>query len=61
MWRDEVSAVAAAILDPTGAPMAALSISMPTYRLGDELREQYGVLVRDAAARVTAVWAGEDE
>jgi IclR family acetate operon transcriptional repressor len=61
MWRDEVSAVAAAILDPAGAPMAALSISMPTYRLVDELREQYGLLVRNAAARVTATWASESE
>ncbi|MEU8690571.1 IclR family transcriptional regulator [Streptomyces sp. NPDC048665] len=60
MWRDDVSAVAAAILDPTGVPAASLSISVPTYRLSDELRDQYGILVRDAAARVTSLWDGQD-
>ncbi|MFD7447186.1 IclR family transcriptional regulator [Streptomyces sp. NPDC059909] len=60
MWRDDVSAVAAAILDPAGTPAASLSISVPTYRLSDELQDRYGILVRDAAARVTSLWDGQD-
>ncbi|RJQ82372.1 hypothetical protein D5S17_02815 [Pseudonocardiaceae bacterium YIM PH 21723] len=58
MWRDEVSAVAAAIRRPDGVAVAALSISLPTYRLSEELRTRYGVLVRDGALAVSRLRFG---
>lgn len=52
-WRPDVSAVGAAIEDRVGRPIAALSISMPTYRLTDELIAPYGELVRTAAGEIS--------
>lgn len=53
-WRPDVSAIGAAICDRRGRPVATLSISMPGYRLTDDLHEPYSRLVVDAAARVSA-------
>nr|CTQ98743.1 Transcriptional regulator, IclR family [Kibdelosporangium sp. MJ126-NF4] len=54
MWREDVSAVAAAILNPTGNPVAALSISVPTRRFAVEQHAEYGQLVAGAVRQVTA-------
>lgn len=52
MWRDGVSAVGAAICDPEGQPVGALTISVPTYRLPEELEAPYGKLVSAACVEV---------
>jgi IclR family acetate operon transcriptional repressor len=54
MWRDDVSAVAAAILDPAGRPIASVSISVPTYRFADDHRAEFGTLVHTAAEKIAA-------
>jgi DNA-binding IclR family transcriptional regulator len=51
--EEGVSCVAAPILDPTGRPYAALSISGPTARIVDDTGE-LGDLLRDHAAEVSA-------
>ncbi len=53
-WRPDVSAIGAAICDRQGRPVASLSISMPGYRLTEDLREPYGTLVVDATKRISA-------
>ncbi|MFF5147080.1 IclR family transcriptional regulator [Streptomyces sp. NPDC013157] len=53
-WRPDVSAIGSAINDRQGQPVAALSISLPSYRLTDELHEPYGQLVREATERISA-------
>lgn len=53
-WRSDVSAVAAAVLDHAGQPVASISVNVPTSRMTDEDRSAYGVLVREAAAAVGA-------
>jgi IclR family acetate operon transcriptional repressor len=53
-WRSDVSAVAAAVMDGTGQPVASISINVPTSRMADESRSAYGALVREAAAVVGA-------
>jgi IclR family transcriptional regulator, acetate operon repressor len=53
-WRPDVSAVAAAVVDDTGHPVASISISMPTSRMTDESRPAYGALVCAAATAVGA-------
>lgn len=49
----EVRAVAAPILLESGEPIAALSISCPATRFGDDKIEPYGELVSRAAAQIT--------
>jgi IclR family acetate operon transcriptional repressor len=53
-WRSDVSAVAAAVMDDTGQPVASISINVPTSRTADESRSAYGALVREAAMAVGA-------
>jgi IclR family acetate operon transcriptional repressor len=53
-WRSDVSAVAAAVLDDTGQPVASISINVPTSRMAGESRSAYGALVREAAAAIGA-------
>lgn len=48
-WRADVASCGAAVLDSTGRPVAALSISMPRHRFPEEKWARYGALVRDAA------------
>jgi IclR family acetate operon transcriptional repressor len=50
--------IAAAILDETGRPAAALSLSGPTARIGDELLEPLSEAVRAAAGQVTEAIGG---
>jgi IclR family acetate operon transcriptional repressor len=52
-WRPEVSAIGSAVLGKDNRPVAAMSISMPSYRFTEDLYEPYGSLVRDATAQVT--------
>jgi IclR family transcriptional regulator, acetate operon repressor len=53
-WRPDVASIASAVVDRTGRPLAAMSISMPSYRLVAELHEPYGQLVRAATERLGA-------
>jgi len=49
----DVHAVGAAILDPAGAPIGAISVSAPAERLAEAEAERYGPLVADAVRRVS--------
>jgi IclR family transcriptional regulator, acetate operon repressor len=53
-WRSDVSAVAAAVVDDTGHPVASISINVPTSRMTGASRSAYGALVRETAAAVSA-------
>jgi IclR family transcriptional regulator, acetate operon repressor len=56
---DGASAVASAILDPLGRPIASLSISIPTSRFGLEEQSRYAELVLAAAqAAARRVYGG---
>jgi IclR family acetate operon transcriptional repressor len=59
-WRSDVSAIAAAILDHAGQPVASISVNIPTSRMTDEGRSAYGALVREAAAAVGAALGARD-
>ncbi len=48
----DIRAVAAAILEAYGRPVASISISVPAQRMPEELFERYGALVRQAASEV---------
>jgi DNA-binding IclR family transcriptional regulator len=50
----EVAAVAAAIVDRKGTPVASLSISAPAMRVSDATAQRFGRLVANAAAEVSA-------
>ena len=52
-WRPDVAAIGAAIVNSAGFPIGAISISMPRYRLTEDLPERYGALVRDATEAVS--------
>ncbi|MFE0426622.1 IclR family transcriptional regulator [Streptomyces sp. NPDC058953] len=51
-WRTDVSAVAAAVLDADGTPVASISVNVPSSRMTDESRAALGAAVRDAARAV---------
>lgn len=59
-WRADIAAVAAAIPGQDGRPVASLSISTPVNRMPDELRPEYGALVRTAVQRISDVLAGAE-
>jgi IclR family acetate operon transcriptional repressor len=59
-WRPDVSAVAAAVMNDTGHPVASISINVPTSRMTDESRSAYGALAREAAAAVSAALGRAD-
>lgn len=46
--------VGAAILDPDGKPIAAISVAGPTFRMGLERAEQLGKELSEAAKRISA-------
>ncbi|WP_266064858.1 IclR family transcriptional regulator domain-containing protein [Brucella intermedia] len=46
--------VGAAILDPDGKPIAAISVAGPTFRMGPERAEQLGKELSQAAKRISA-------
>jgi len=49
----DVNAVGAAIIEPLGRPIAAISVSAPAERLPPELADEYGPQVADAARRIS--------
>lgn len=51
-------AVGAPIFDASGIPIGAISVAGPSFRLPDSLIESYGVLVKEAAAEITARLGG---
>jgi IclR family transcriptional regulator, acetate operon repressor len=53
-WRSDVSAVAAAIVGEAGLPVASISVNVPTSRMTDEARPEYGAFVGEAAKRISA-------
>jgi len=53
-----VRAVAAPILNATGAPIGAISISCPAHRLPDDRIARYGALVRRAAEQIGRAMRG---
>nr|WP_200072307.1 IclR family transcriptional regulator [Saccharopolyspora sp. HNM0986] len=53
-WRADIAAVAAAILDSSGEPVASLSVSAPAGRMSEQARDRYGPLVIEATQRVSA-------
>jgi IclR family transcriptional regulator, acetate operon repressor len=50
----DISSVAAAILDARHAPVAALTISVPSQRMTEDRWDSYGVMALEAAQRVSA-------
>lgn len=53
-WRPDVAAIASAVVDRSDRPIAAISISMPSYRLTEDIREPYGELVHSATVKLGA-------
>ncbi|MDD1449931.1 IclR family transcriptional regulator [Sphingomonas sp. H160509] len=51
--RPDVHAVGAAITDPTGRPIAAMTISAPSERLDDGMAAAYGPRLADGARRIS--------
>jgi IclR family transcriptional regulator, acetate operon repressor len=56
-WKD-VGAVAAAIHDPSGRPVAAIALALPMHRLTQHLTRSYGQAVAEAVAALSAELAG---
>jgi IclR family acetate operon transcriptional repressor len=56
-WKD-VGAVAAAIHDPSGRPLAAIALALPMHRLTEQLTRRYGKAVAAAAQSVSTALAG---
>ncbi|MDN0201297.1 IclR family transcriptional regulator [Streptomyces sp. S.PNR 29] len=52
-YRPGVCAVAAAVLDEDGTPLAAVAVSMPEARYDSERTPQWGRLVADTAAEIS--------
>ncbi|WNZ14801.1 IclR family transcriptional regulator [Streptomyces sp. 11x1] len=52
-FRPGVCAVAAAVLDEDGTPLAAVAISMPEARYDEEQAPKWGRLVADTAAEIS--------
>ncbi|WP_367326031.1 IclR family transcriptional regulator [Streptomyces sp. HUAS ZL42] len=52
-YRPGVCAVAAAVLDEDGTPLAAVAVSMPEARYDDESAPKWGRLVADTAAEIS--------
>jgi IclR family acetate operon transcriptional repressor len=46
-WKD-VGAVAAAIHDPSGRPLAAIALALPMHRLTEAITKRYGKAVAEA-------------
>jgi IclR family transcriptional regulator, acetate operon repressor len=60
-WRSDICAVAAAVLDGAGSPMASLSISAPISRMPRAMVPKYGAEVSSAAAQVAAALRGDTD
>lgn len=55
--RAAVCAIGAAVVDPTGRPVATVSISVPDSRFVESRIPEWGALVRDAARAISADYA----
>ncbi|WP_067541504.1 IclR family transcriptional regulator [Nocardia crassostreae] len=53
-WRNDVGAVAAAVLNNDGHPIANLSVNVPISRLNNDTEAAWGVAVREAARSISA-------
>ena len=53
-WRSDVSAVASAVIGESGLPVASISVNVPTSRMTEEARPEYGALVHKAAKQISA-------
>ena len=53
-WREDVSAVAAAVIGPDGSPVASVSINMPSSRCDRDRLVELGEHVRTAARSISA-------
>jgi IclR family acetate operon transcriptional repressor len=51
-WRDDVTAVAAPVLDMNGVPVAAISVSSPAHRLTDDLVTMYGEMLSSSREKM---------
>lgn len=51
-WRTDVSAVASAVIGANGAPVASISVNVPTSRLTEASRAAFGAAVHEAAQSV---------
>lgn len=51
-WREDVTALGAALLDGAGRAVAAISVSVPAHRLPERLIPTLGAQVAQAAARI---------
>jgi IclR family acetate operon transcriptional repressor len=56
-WKD-VGGVAAAILDPSGRPVAAIALALPMHRLTAQLTRRYGKAVAAAAEALSSELGG---
>jgi IclR family acetate operon transcriptional repressor len=56
--RADIGGVAAAVVDPGGRAIAALSLALPMHRLTDEIVRRYGEHVVTEAAQLSAYLAG---
>ncbi|MGV0740518.1 IclR family transcriptional regulator [Mycobacterium syngnathidarum] len=52
-WRTGVSAVAAAVLDDNAVPIAALVLSMPSFRFSEELVPSCGAMLTEATQAIS--------
>src|SRR3954451_7368115 len=50
----DVGAVAAAIHDPSGRPIAAIALALPMHRLTEVITKRYGKAVADATRELSA-------
>jgi IclR family acetate operon transcriptional repressor len=56
--RADVGGVAAAVVDRTGRPVGALSVTLPMHRLTDAIVEDYGGRVAAEATRLSTSFSG---
>lgn len=52
-FTSDVTSVGAPVLDAAGDPIAAVAVAAPAHRMDRERMEQFGALVRAAAARIS--------
>lgn len=57
--RQDVGGVAAAVVDISGYPLAALSLALPMHRITEELVGRFGAAVAQEAAQLSIDFAGQ--
>jgi IclR family acetate operon transcriptional repressor len=58
-WRTDIVAVASAILNESGQPVASMSIATPPDRMPEALMDDYGQMIRKATTRITSRMRGD--